>query len=105
MALTGFAQAELHYASGLFNLMRNLGGAIGIAVVNTWIGDQTRIHVARFGEGLGEAGRRSTDFVAGLAAHIGQSTPDPAQALLLAQAEMARIVGREALTFAFNESF
>src|SRR5262249_20767328 len=33
LALGGFAQAELRYASGLFNLMRNLGGAIGIAVV------------------------------------------------------------------------
>jgi hypothetical protein len=48
LALNGFAMAELRYASGLFNLMRNLGGAIGIAVVNTWLGDNTRIHVARF---------------------------------------------------------
>jgi hypothetical protein len=50
LALGGFAMAELRYASGLFNLMRNLGGAIGIAVVNTWLGDFARIHVQRFGE-------------------------------------------------------
>jgi hypothetical protein len=48
---SGFAMAELRYASGLFNLMRNLGGAIGIAVVNTWLGDNTRLHVARLGRG------------------------------------------------------
>ena len=35
MALNGVPPEELRYASGLFNLMRNLGGAIGIAVVTT----------------------------------------------------------------------
>jgi DHA2 family multidrug resistance protein len=105
MALTGFAAAELRYASGLFNLMRNLGGAIGIAVVNTWLQDQTRIHVARMGENLGVAGQRASEMVAGLAQRIGQFTPDPAHALLLAQAQLARIVTRDSLTLAFNEVF
>ena len=44
LALGNFEGAELRYASGLFNLMRNLGGAIGIAVVNTWLQDATRLH-------------------------------------------------------------
>ena len=105
MALTGFVEAELRYASGLFNLMRNLGGAIGIAVVNTWLQDQTRIHVARMGENLGVAGQRASEMVAGLAQRIGQFTPDPAHALLLAQAQLARIVTRDSLTLAFNEVF
>jgi DHA2 family multidrug resistance protein len=105
MALSGFAMTELRYASGLFNLMRNLGGAIGIAVVNTWLGDQTRIHVARLGESLGESGRAAPDFVAGLAGQLAAVTPDPARALLMAQGELARVVGRSALTSAFNESF
>lgn len=105
LALSGFEQAELRYASGLFNLMRNLGGAIGIAVVNTWLGDQTRIHVARLGESLGEAGRAAPGFVAGMAGQFSSVTADPAHALLLAQAELARVVGRSALTSAFNESF
>lgn len=54
LALGGFEQAELRAASGLFKLMLNLGGAVGIAVVNTWLADQTRIHVARMGESLGQ---------------------------------------------------
>jgi DHA2 family multidrug resistance protein len=105
MALTGFAMAELRYASGLFNLMRNLGGALGIAVVNTWLQDQTRIHVARMGENLGVAGQHASEVVAGLAQRIGEITPDPAHALLLAQGELARLVGRSSLTLAFNEVF
>jgi MFS transporter, DHA2 family, multidrug resistance protein len=105
LALGGFAAAELRYASGLFNLMRNLGGAIGIAVVNTWLQDHTRIQVARFGETLGEAGRSAPDTVAALAARIGSVTTDAAHALLLAQAEIAHVVSRAALTLAFNEVF
>jgi MFS transporter, DHA2 family, multidrug resistance protein len=105
LALSGFAAVELRYASGLFNLMRNLGGAIGIAVVNTWLADQTRIHAARMGETLGEAHRAGSDFVASVAARIGQSGGDPGQALLLAQGEFARVVGRLALTSAFEEVF
>jgi DHA2 family multidrug resistance protein len=105
MALSGFGLVELRYASGLFNLMRNLGGAIGIAVVNTWLADNTRIQAARMGESLGEAGQSAPDFVAALAGRIGQAAGDPNQALLAAQGEFARLVGRFALTSAFEEVF
>ncbi len=105
LALNGFAQVELRYASGLFNLMRNLGGAIGIAVVNTWLADNTRIQAARMGESLGQAGRHAPDIVAQLAAKIGQNGGDPAQALLTAQGLLGRVVGRYAVTSAFDEVF
>jgi DHA2 family multidrug resistance protein len=105
MALTGFEAAELRYASGLFNLMRNLGGAVGIAMVNTWLADQTRIHAARFGESLGEPGRGASDFLSGVAANLGGGAGDPLQALQLARGEFANLVGRLALTAAFQEVF
>jgi DHA2 family multidrug resistance protein len=105
LALNGFALTELRYASGLFNLMRNLGGAIGIAVVNTWLADNSRIETARLGESLGESGRRAPDFLAAIAQNLGRAAGDPLQALALAQGEFARIVGRNALTLAFDQVF
>lgn len=105
LALSGFAAAELRYASGLFNLMRNLGGAIGIAVVTTWLQDNTRGNVARLGESLGEANRHAPDAIAALAAQVTQWTADASHALLIAQGEFARIVARQALTLAFNDVF
>jgi DHA2 family multidrug resistance protein len=106
LALDGFSGPELRYASGQFNLMRNLGGAIGIAVVNTWLQDQTRIHVARFGEALGEPTRHAPEFIATLSQRIISSlTSDSAHATLVARGEIARVVGRAALTLAFNEVF
>jgi DHA2 family multidrug resistance protein len=40
-----------------------------------------------------------------LAAKMGDLTPDPAQAMQLARGEVAALVGRQALTSAFNEVF
>jgi len=106
MALNGFGMAELRYASGLFNLMRNLGGAVGIAVVNTWLADNTRIQAARMGETLGEGGRRGADFVEAIAARIGLGAhADPDHAVAVARALFARIVQRLALTTSFDEVF
>ncbi len=43
---------RLKYASGLFNMMRNLGGAIGIAVCATILNDRTNLHFLRLAERL-----------------------------------------------------
>lgn len=105
MALTGFASTELRYASGLFNLMRNLGGAIGIATVTTWLQDYSRTNLAHFGETLGEPGRATGELVAAVASRAASMTSDAAHALLVAQAELVRWAYRESLTLAFNDVF
>ena len=105
LALNGFAQSELKYASGVFNLMRNLGGAVGIAVVNTWLGDNARLHAARFGETLGGSGRVAPDVIAELTRMMSAYTPDVARAQQIAEATVARVVARQALTLAFDDVF
>ncbi|WP_304166604.1 DHA2 family efflux MFS transporter permease subunit [Phenylobacterium aquaticum] len=105
MALNGVAPSELRYASGLFNLMRNLGGAIGIAVVNTWLQDFGRMHAASLGAQMGEHAATGQAVVSGLTAYARQFTPDAGYALSLAQSQMARIVGREATTLAFADTY
>jgi DHA2 family multidrug resistance protein len=44
MALSEFQGPELRQASGLFNLMRNLGGAIGIAALQTLLTKREQYH-------------------------------------------------------------
>jgi MFS transporter, DHA2 family, multidrug resistance protein len=46
LALGGFDPARVPNASGLFNLMRNLGGAIGLAGIDTVLEQRTPAHVA-----------------------------------------------------------
>lgn len=105
LALGNFAGPELRYASGLFNLMRNLGGAIGIAVVNTWLGDMTRLHVLRLGEGLGTTSQAALAALDALARRMSSFNPDPRIAGQLAEATLGRIVARQALTLAFDDVF
>ncbi len=105
LALGGFAMTELRYASALFNLMRNLGGAIGIAVVNTWLGDATRVQVARLGEAMGRPAAHAPGLVAELTRRMSSRIPDLDHATLTARAELGRVVARYALTTAFNEVF
>jgi drug resistance transporter, EmrB/QacA subfamily len=105
MALSSFPPQEIGDASGVFNLMRNLGGAVGIAVVNTLLADHTRMAAARFGEVLADHGATAHRIVTGLTTTLQNVTPDPAKAALMAQGLMAQVVGRQSLAIAFDDVF
>ena len=90
--------------------MRNLGGAIGIAAgQHVWLHDHARIHAARLGEALGRQPGRATraHFVACDSPRMASIDPrSRAMRWLMAQGELVgRLVGREALTIAFDEVF
>src|SRR5215469_9518651 len=44
LGLGSLPPERLKYASGLFNMMRNLGGAVGIAVCGAILNDRTNLH-------------------------------------------------------------
>ena len=50
IALGTLAPDRVKNASGLFNLMRNLGGAVGLAVINQVLNDRTDLHISRLQE-------------------------------------------------------
>jgi DHA2 family multidrug resistance protein len=68
ITLGSLPPARLKLGSGLFNLMRNLGGAIGIAACATLLNDRLNLHFLRFAEQLtqGKAGLPDTTQVAAL---------------------------------------
>jgi len=105
MALRGLAGPELRYGSGLFNLMRSLGGAIGIALVDTWLQDGARWHAARLGEALGARPGYAQAVLAGLAQRLAAATPDRGHALHMARAMFARLAGQQALAQSFQDVF
>ncbi|HWA90506.1 MAG TPA: DHA2 family efflux MFS transporter permease subunit [Rhizomicrobium sp.] len=102
MALNGVPPAELRYASGLFNLMRNLGGAIGIAAATTWIQDDVRRAAERFGEAMAHG---NASALAQAAARIASRTADAAHARLMMDGALYQVLGGQALTLAFREMF
>ena len=50
IALGTLPPERLKNASGLFNLTRNLGGAVGLAIINTVLIDRNAFHYARLSE-------------------------------------------------------
>ena len=63
IALGHLAPERVPNASGLFNLMRNLGGAIGIALIDTVIWLRAPLHVDRIVAKLLEGDRATAVFV------------------------------------------
>jgi MFS transporter, DHA2 family, multidrug resistance protein len=63
LTLGSLAPDRLKLASGLFNLMRNLGGAIGIAACGTILNDRTNLHFLRLAEHLKTANAAVVDWL------------------------------------------
>jgi DHA2 family multidrug resistance protein len=103
LALERWPQSEVPDASGLFNLMRNLGGAIGIALIDTILEQRTPGHVdhliAQLQAGSPEAARE-----VGLPLAQFHNVPlGPIDELT--KAIVAPLVQRAALTESFNEAW
>ncbi len=105
MALGVVKDTELREASGLNNLSRNLGGAIGIALVNTWLLDYARLRGERLWESLAASPGRAAAALIRLEAHFATRLTDPAHQLALAASALRRQVEIVALTEAFADVF
>src|SRR4051812_2439904 len=104
LALATLPPNELKNASGVFNLTRNLGGAVGLALLNTFIEHGQQLHWSRLAERI-EPGRPEVRATLDtMAARFGDVLrgADPNVAALR---EVARVVQREALVLTFNDAF
>jgi DHA2 family multidrug resistance protein len=66
LALGTLAPERLKNASGLFNLTRNLGGAFGLAALNTVLDDRMDLHFARLHESVVWGRQPANDMLANL---------------------------------------
>ncbi|MGH8447622.1 MAG: DHA2 family efflux MFS transporter permease subunit [Solimonas sp.] len=103
MALANMPPARLKAASGLSNLMRNLGGAIGIAAANTIVDHRYQLHFSRLADSM-RASRLDEWFAQAQAAASGAFV-DAGQGQQAAVALLGRLVNREALTMAYADTY
>jgi DHA2 family multidrug resistance protein len=73
LALGTLPPEKMKNASGLFNLTRNLGGAVGLALINTLLIHRADMHYARLSESVSwdnpEALRQLEEMARNLTAH------------------------------------
>ncbi|HVZ00527.1 MAG TPA: DHA2 family efflux MFS transporter permease subunit [Dongiaceae bacterium] len=94
VALGTLPPHRLKNASGLYNLMRNLGGAIGLAGINTIINDRLALHWARLVEPLTAGNPNLQRFMDGAQASMSDAM---GESTTLASAKLlARLVHQQA---------
>ncbi|CAN0628262.1 MFS transporter, DHA2 family, multidrug resistance protein [Burkholderia multivorans] len=105
LALGSLPPSRLKSASGLFNLMRNLGGAIGVAVCNTMLNDRLNLHYLRLNEHV-TAGRPVIEaLLSGASSHLQAIAGDVLAAREAGLASLNNLAMREALTLTFSDAY
>lgn len=103
VALGTLPPNKLKNASGLFNLTRNLGGAVGLAFINTFLNERQDLHMARLREhvvwGRQVAEERLASMTQAFSARLGSD------AELAAIKQMAGQLRGQGLLLAFGDLF
>jgi MFS transporter, DHA2 family, multidrug resistance protein len=105
LGLGSLPMARLKYASGLFNMMRNLGGAVGIAVCGAILNIRTNEHFNDIASRLTPSNHAMTNFVQDMShrytATMGAADPGH----LAAVKQLWELAYREASTLAYADAF
>ena len=102
IALGSVPQNKLKNSAGLYNLTRDLGGAIALATIGTVMNDRLHFHWNRLIEDVNMARPAVQHFLDMQANRLGDLLPGDAHHAAL-QA-LANLVQREALVMTFNDA-
>ena len=105
LATRGLSQQHSGSASALFNMLRNLGGSIGIALLATRISVGEKIHSVRIGESVSLYNRETLTRLEAMAGYFGAGGADPHTAARLSLHALDLTVRREAFVASFGDAF
>jgi DHA2 family multidrug resistance protein len=105
LTLGGLAPARLKHASGLFNLMRNLGGAIGIAACATILNDRTNLHFTRLAEHLNSSNEALNQWLSEVGSNLATLGQSGDVGVTGALRQLWLLTYREAQTQTYGDTF
>src|SRR4051812_12339871 len=88
-------------ASGLFNLTRNLGGAMGLAVINQVLNERTDLHISRLHDRVTWGNTTATETLNMLT----QKFLGAGDASLMAMKQLSQVVHRQAVVMGYGDAF
>jgi DHA2 family multidrug resistance protein len=101
IALGTLAPDRMKNASGLFNLTRNLGGAVGLAVINQVLNDRTDLHIQRLQERVTWGNATAVETLN----MFTQRLQGMGDAALMAMKQLSQIVHRQAAVMGYGDAF
>jgi DHA2 family multidrug resistance protein len=105
LGLGSLSAERLKYASGLFNMMRNLGGAVGIAMCGLVLNDRTNLHFLNIASNLTPANGAMRNLLSDLTTRWTSALGSPPAGHLAALEQLRAIAYREASTMAYADAF
>jgi DHA2 family multidrug resistance protein len=105
LGLGSLPAARLNYASGLFNMMRNLGGAVGIAVCGAILNDRTNAHFLAIATHLTPANGAMERLLGETGARWSAALGSAAAGHQAALSQLWHLAWREAATLAYADAF
>jgi len=105
LAMSSIAKEKMGNATSIFNLMRNIGGSFGIAIMTTFLSRRTQFHQARLVEHIRAGDLQGRATIAGIQAWIHGHGFDSVTAQRKALAAMYRMVQAHASMLSFVEAF
>jgi DHA2 family multidrug resistance protein len=105
LGLASLSPDRLKYASGLFNMMRNLGGAVGIALCGAIVNARTNFHFVAIASNLTPANGAMTRFVDEMGQRYGSIPGSLQGGHTAALKQLWELAFREASTLAYADAF
>jgi MFS transporter, DHA2 family, multidrug resistance protein len=105
LGLGSLPPERLKYASGLFNMMRNLGGAVGIAICGAILNSRTNFHFVEIASHLTPANGPMQRLLDNVAQRYGMLPGSSAEGQAAALKELWKLAYREASTLAYADAF
>ncbi|KVE37469.1 DHA2 family efflux MFS transporter permease subunit [Burkholderia sp. TSV86] len=104
-SMAAVAREDSGDAAGLYNMARNLGGSIGLAIIGTVIDRRTTFHAARIRESLSANSALGQERLAANAAGWFAQTGDLAYAKMRALGQLALQIQQQAVVMTYSETF
>lgn len=103
LAMGHLRKQDIGNASGIYNLMRNIGGSIGIAVIITQLVRRSQVHQNELGASM--HGSQLDQMARGITGYLAVAGSDPVTAYNQAYGALYRILQQQAMLLAYVDNF
>ncbi|WP_213881503.1 DHA2 family efflux MFS transporter permease subunit [Pseudomonas sp. dw_358] len=105
LSMRSVATRDAGDAAGLYNMSRNLGGTLGLALLGVLMDRRSHFHDDVLREGISANSQLAQDHIASSTASYLAQTGDPSTASLQAFANLASDIAQQASVMAYNDAF